>query len=219
MFTGLIEEVGRVRQLQKKGTLQRMEVSAGVILDDAEVGDSIDISGACHTVVELMGGQRFAVESVAETLQRTTMGQLGVGDPVNLERSLRTTDRLGGHLVLGHVDGVGTVRRFDETGEGNWVLEIAPPEDLLRYIAPKGSIAVDGISLTVVNATDTTFTVAIIPHTLSHTNLGQVAAGSRVNLEADVLARYVERLLSSTHSAAETPAGGLSLERMREMGY
>ena len=219
MFTGLIEEVGRVHQLQKKGTLQRMEVKAGVILDDAGVGDSIDINGACHTVVELIGQQRFAVESVAETLQRTTMGQLGVGDPVNLERSLRTTDRLGGHLVLGHVDGVGTVRRFDETGEGNRILEIAPPEDLLRYIAPKGSIAVDGISLTVVNVTDTTFTVAIIPHTLDHTNLGQVAAGAHVNLEADVLARYVERLLSRPHSAAETPAGGLSLERLREMGY
>ena len=162
-----MEEVGTVAALRapRGGQLQRMELKADLVLEDAAVGDSIDINGACHTVVELLAGEGFAVESVAETLARTTMGQLRAGDRVNLERSLRPTDRLGGHLVLGHVDGVGTVRRFEAVGEGR-VLEVAPPAELSRYIAFKGSIAVDGISLTVTSVLATTFTVAVIPYTL-----------------------------------------------------
>ena len=220
MFTGLIEEVGTVAALRapRGGQLQRMELKADLVLEDAAVGDSIDINGACHTVVELLASEGFAVESVAETLARTTMGQLCVGDRVNLERSLRPTDRLGGHLVLGHVDGVGTLRRFEAVGEGR-VLEVAPPAELSRYIAFKGSIAVDGISLTVADLLDESFTIAIIPHTLQHTNLSQVRPGSRVNLEVDVLARYVERLMTGGNSRHNPPAGGLSVESLRDLGY
>ena len=219
MFTGLIEEVGQVAGIRPQGgQLQRTELKAELVLEDAAVGDSIDINGACHTVVELVGRDLFAVESVPETLARTTMGQLRVGDPVNLEHSLRVTDRLGGHLVLGHVDGVGTVRRFEATGEGK-LLEIAPPVELSRYIATKGSIAVDGISLTVADLLNGSFTIAIIPHTLQHTNLSQIRAGSRVNLEVDVLARYVERLMSAENSGCGPPTSGLSLEGLRDLGY
>jgi riboflavin synthase len=218
MFTGLIEEVGRVRRVERvSDDLQRLEIEAAVVTEDLRLGDSINCNGACQTAIAA-GADHFAVESVAETLRRTTLGRLRPGDPVNLERSLRPADRMGGHIVLGHVDGVGTVRRLDRA-EGDTVLEIQPPEELGRYIAGKGSVTVDGISLTVATAADDgSFTIAIIPHTLTHTNLQQVRAGDPVNLEVDVVARYVERLLA----AGGSPSGGspgLSLDGLRDLGY
>ena len=214
MFTGLIEEIGRVHRVDRVGEgLQRMEIAASTVIEDLAIGDSININGACQTAVTATS-ETFVVESVAETLQLTTLGSLRTGDRVNLERSLRPTDRMGGHIVLGHVDDVGTVRRFDH-GAGDALLEVLPPEGLARYVAGKGSITVDGISLTVASvASDGAFTIAIIPHTLTHTNLQQVRAGDRVNLEVDVVARYVERLL-----AAGTPPTGLTLDGLRDMGY
>ena len=214
MFTGLIEEVGRVHRVERVGAdLQRMEITASTVIEDLALGDSVNINGACQTAVAAAAGS-FTVESVAETLRLTTLGRLKAGDPVNLERSLRPSDRMGGHIVLGHVDGVGTVRRLHRA-PGATVLGIAPPRSLVRYIAGKGSITVDGISLTVASvADDGAFTIAIIPHTLTHTNLQQVRAGDDVNLEVDVLARYVERLL-----AAGTPSAGLTLDGLRDMGY
>lgn len=217
MFTGLVEEVGRVRRLQRRGDLQRLEVAADVVLGDARIGDSINIDGACQTAVEI-SADSFCVESVEETLRRTTLGQLRAGDAVNLERSVQAQSRLGGHLVLGHVDGVGEVRRFENQG-GQWTLQIAPPADLLRYIAAKGSITIDGISLTVAAVAADSFTVSVIPHTLDSTNLAGCRAGGRVNLEVDVLARYLERLLEQRlgNGGDERPA--LTLERLRDMGY
>ena len=214
MFTGLIEEIGRVHRVDRVGEgLQRMEIAASTVIDDLAIGDSINIDGACQTAVTATS-ETFVVESVAETLRLTTLGSLRTGDRVNLERSLRPTDRMGGHIVLGHVDDVGTVRRFDH-GAGDALLEVLPPKGLARYVAGKGSITVDGISLTVASvASDGAFTIAIIPHTLTHTNLQQVRAGDRVNLEVDVVARYVERLL-----AAGTPPTGLTLDGLRDMGY
>lgn len=214
MFTGLIEEVGRVRQVQGGGDgVQRMEIEATTVTQDLTVGDSVNINGACQTATEA-GPSSFTVESVAETLRLTTLGRLTAGDPVNLERSLRPQDRMGGHIVLGHVDGVGTVQRFDDQG-GQWLLQVEPPETLGRYIAHKGSVTIDGISLTVASvAENSVFTIAIIPHTLVHTNLQQVRAGSLVNLEVDVVARYVERLLT-----AGTPPQGLTLDHLRDQGY
>lgn len=231
MFTGLIEEVGTVRRVERAGAdLQRLEIAASAVLADAEVGDSLNVNGACQTAVAV-GGDSFWVESVAETLRRTTLGRLRPGDGVNLERSLRPTDRLGGHLVLGHVDGVGSVRRL-ETRRGEVLLEVLPPPELARYVAAKGAIAVDGISLTVVAvAADGAFTIALIPHTLAHTNLRQVRPGDGVNLEVDVVARYVERLLggarllgapapnSGLEGSAGAPAAGLTLEGLRDLGY
>ena len=216
MFTGLIEEVGRVRRIVRVSTgLQRLEVEAEKVTDGLALGDSVNINGACQTAVQVAAG-RFAVESVAETLKRTTLGSLRVGDRVNLERALRASDRLGGHMVLGHVDGVGHVRRLEET-PGQWTLGVEPPADLQRYVATKGSIAIDGISLTVAQVlADEVFTVAIIPHTFKHTHLSTIAVGDPVNLEVDVVARYVERLLSRDPAAARK---GLDLDDMKRLGY
>ena len=204
MFTGLIEEVGTVRSLERRQDFQRLEVAAETVLADTAVGDSISVNGVCQTVTE-RGAESFWVESVAETLARTTLGDLREADAVNLERSLRAGDRIGGHMVLGHVDDVGEIRRFETpTGADNWVLEIDVPAGLRRFVATKGSIAVDGISLTVVDVLPESFTVAIIPHTFRHTNLSQRRAGAGVNLEIDVLARYVARLLETAGDAGSS---------------
>ena len=210
MFTGLIEEVGRVRQVRRQGDFQRLEIETG--LDGLHIGDSVNIEGACQTVVDLNAGF-FAVESVSETLSRTTLGDLRPGDGVNLERSLRLADRLDGHLVLGHIDGVARLVRLEENHR-SWHLEVEIPPGLERYIATKGSVAVSGISLTVAEAAAQTFTVSLIPHTFEHTTLAQQKSGGRVNLEVDVIARYVERLFSSGNSGS-----GLTVEKLRNMGY
>ena len=214
MFTGLIEEVGAVRRLQRQGAFQRLEVSARLVLEGTRLGDSININGACQTAVEV-GTDYFAVESVEETLRRTTLGSLRPGDPVNLERSIRLQDRLGGHLVLGHVDGVGRISRIEQR-QREWLVSVEPPPELLRYIAFKGSVAIDGISLTVAQVEGRAFTAAIIPHTFDHTTLGRRRRGDAVNLEVDVIARYVDRLLRAGDPASGT---GLTLEKMRDMGY
>lgn len=214
MFTGLIEEVGAVRRLQRQGAFQRLEVSARLVLEGSRLGDSINVNGVCQTAVEI-GTDYFAVESVEETLQRTTLGTLRPGEPVNLERSVRLQDRLGGHLVLGHVDGVGRISRLEER-QREWLLSVEPPAELLRYIAFKGSIAIDGISLTVAQVEGRAFTAAIIPHTFDHTTLGKRRRGDAVNLEVDLIARYVERLL---RAGGPDGATGLTLEKMRDMGY
>ena len=195
MFTGLIEEVGTVRSVERRTAFQRLEITSGLPLDGTAVGDSISINGACQTVVG-RADDSFRVESVEETLRRTNLGSLNPGDAVNLERSMRADGRLGGHVVLGHVDGVGSLRRFERDGE-NRILEIEMPVELRRLVAGKGSVAVDGISLTVVEVSETSFTAAIIPHTLRNTNLSRRRAGDAVNLEIDVLARYVARLLET----------------------
>jgi riboflavin synthase len=200
VFTGLIEEVGHVRAVEDGDNRRRLHIEANTVLEDARIGDSITVNGACQTVVEMEKSAAFVVESVAETLRRTTLGDLKPGDPVNLERSLRLQDRLGGHLVAGHVDGVGVVDCFEQR-QGDAILEVEAPTELQRYIASKGSIAIDGISLTVVDVTDTIFTVAIIPHTLQHTNLSTIEVRARVNLEVDLVARYVERLYSGRSEA------------------
>ena len=213
MFTGLIEEIGQVRQRRREGDFQRLTIGAQRVRTDLRLGDSVNIDGACQTVVEL-GMDSFAVESVAETLERTTLGQLQIGSAVNLERALCPQDRLGGHLVLGHVDGVGRISRLEQRHE-NWILAVEPPRALERYIASKGSIAMDGISLTVVEIGTGDFTMSVIPHTFESTTLARRRLGDRVNLEVDIIARYVERLLT----AGSSPEQGLSLEKLRTMGY
>jgi riboflavin synthase len=213
VFTGLIEEVGQVRRLSREGSFQRLIIGARRVLADLRLGDSVNIDGACQTVVDL-AADSFAVESVEETLERTTLGELQVGRPVNLERSLRPQDRLGGHLVLGHVDGVGRISRLEQRQQ-NWILAIEPPAVVEPYIASKGSIALDGISLTVVEVGTGDFTVSVIPHTFDFTTLARRRVGDRVNLEVDIIARYVERLLT----ADRAPDQGLTVEKLREMGY
>jgi riboflavin synthase len=200
MFSGIIAAVGRITELTPRndGTpTVRLTVDAGILpLDDVAQGDSIACNGVCLTVVD-KSDQRFYVDVSPETLS-CTVG-LAVPGPVNLEKALRLADRLGGHLVSGHVDGVGEVVRFDPVGD-NRLLEIRAPQELAKYIARKGSITVDGVSLTTNTVSAANFTINLIPHTLEATTLGMLKAGARVNLEIDLIARYVERMLSGEYS-------------------
>ena len=193
MFTGLIEEAGRVTEVRPADAGARLVVAAGAVAEGLRVGDSIAVNGACLTAVEVTAGG-FALDCVAETLRRTALGELAPGDRVNLERPMRLGDRLDGHLVQGHVDGVGTVRGARDEGEST-LLEVVPPAPLMRYVVEKGSIAVDGVSLTVAARLPDAFTVALIPHTMAVTTLGPQAVGRPVNLEVDVVAKYVESLV------------------------
>lgn len=196
MFTGLIQSIGRVAALQPRGGDLRIVIDAGSLdLSSTQAGDSIAVSGVCLTALEPHAGG-FAADVSNETLACTTLGRLRVGDPVNLERSLTLATPLGGHFVSGHVDGVGRVLSIADDGRSQrWVFEV--PEDLRRYIASKGSVAVNGVSLTVNELTPTGFGVNLIPHTLAHTSFGTMAVGDAINIEIDLLARYVERLMSA----------------------
>lgn len=192
MFTGIVTDVGKVRAISRNGDM-RLEITTHLAIDDVEIGASICCSGTCLTVVA-KGPDWFTVSVSGETQSRTTLGTWTVGTPINLERALKVGDELGGHLVSGHVDGVARV--VSVTPEGQSLrLAFAPPPDLTRYIAPKGSVAVDGVSLTVNEIDDTAFAVNIIPHTRAETTLGALKEGDAVNLEIDTVARYVARLL------------------------
>ena len=197
MFTGIIEELGRVRAIDRREGGARLEIAATTVVADARVGDSISVNGCCLTVVD-SGDGWWAGDVVIETLERTALGSLEPGEPVNLERPLRLSDQLGGHLVQGHVDAVGHVAAKSQLADGSTRFTFSAPPDVLRYIVRKGSVAIDGISLTVASLGDDTFDVAVIPHTLAVTTLGHKEQGAAVNLEADLIAKYVERLLVPT---------------------
>jgi len=197
MFTGLIEEVGEIAEVSR-GRALRLAVRARRVLGDVTVGDSIAVSGPCLTV-ERLASDRFYASLLPETAEATTLGEARVGRRVNLERPLRAGDRLGGHLVLGHVDGVGEVAAVRERGETRLV-EVVCPAGLERYLVDRGSVAVDGVSLTVRSPTGRRFGVALVGATLGATTLGELRAGDRVNIEVDVLAKHVARLLGSRES-------------------
>ena len=188
MFTGIVEELGEVRRAG-----ERMVVGCSAVVGDSDVGASVAVNGVCLTVVERRPDS-LAFDLSEETLRRTTLGDLRPGDCVNLERPVTLVTRLGGHLVQGHVDGVATISSFERDATGAAVT-IEPPSDLMRFIVDKGSVAVDGVSLTAASLTGTGFGVALIPHTLAVTTLGRATTGMRVNVEVDVMARYVESLL------------------------
>jgi riboflavin synthase len=184
------------------------------VVEGLREGDSVAVQGVCLTAVEI-GSSGFSADVSRETLERSTLGEARAGTPVNLERALAASGRLGGHIVQGHVDGTGVIRTLEERGGGDWWLEVEAPAELARYLVYKGSIAVDGISLTVARVDGPVFAVAVIPHTWANTTLRQARAGQRVNLETDVLAKYVERLLEQMELKREK----LTVERLREMGY
>ena len=195
MFTGIVEELGHVVRVDALGDSVRMTISGPLVVSDASIGDSIAVNGVCLTVTT-KNDTEFTADVMQESLNRTTLGHLDVDSPVNLERPVTLATRLGGHMVQGHVDGVGTVigRQLSD----NWeVVTIAPPVDLLKYIVEKGSITVDGTSLTVASVNDKEFTVSLIPETLAKTTLGIRQAGDEVNLEVDVMAKYVEKLMGA----------------------
>ncbi len=203
MFTGIVEEMGTLSAREQTTAAAggaRLVFNAAVVTGGTAVGDSISVNGCCLTVVD-QGPGWWAAEAVAETLSRTNLADIRVGDPVNLERALALGSRLGGHLVQGHVDGVGEVVRAAPD------LQVNAPEEVRRYLVEKGSVTVDGISLTVVAVTADGFTVAVIPHTMAVTTLGRRRPGDRVNLEVDVMAKYAERLLAA---GAASPYRGLA---------
>ncbi len=198
MFTGIVEELGRVRAVTPNDGGARIVIEATVVIADARIGDSIAVNGCCLTVVEL-DADHWAADAVTETLDRTSLGSFVAGDAVNLERPVRVEDRLGGHIVQGHVDGVGTLVARDALPDGSTRMRFTLPAALLRYVVEKGSITIDGISLTVAGLDDTDHSVeiAVIPHTLSVTTLGPKQPGDPINVEVDILAKHVERLLAT----------------------
>ncbi|HEY1739742.1 MAG TPA: riboflavin synthase [Acidimicrobiia bacterium] len=196
MFTGIVEELGTVRSITANEGGARIEIAARTVLDDAVLGASIAINGCCVTVVAFDADAGWwAADAVVETITRTNLGALVPGARVNLERPMRLGDRLGGHLVQGHVDGTGTISATRPLDDGSLSVSVATTPEVLRYVVYKGSITVDGVSLTVAEVTDTHFSIALIPHTQEVTTLGQAAPGTVVNLENDVVAKYVEQLL------------------------
>jgi len=218
MFTGIIQAVGSIASLEQRGGDLRLGINTGKLeLDDVALGDSIAVSGVCLTAV-VLSGSGFYADVSGETLRRTILGDLGVGAAVNLEKALTLSTRLGGHLVSGHVDGIGSVvaRRQDSRSVQ---FTIQAPDALARYIAVKGSICVDGVSLTVNAVSGANFDLNIVPHTLEETTLSGYRAGRRVNLEVDLIARYLERLLLGDAAAQPGAGGGISRELLESSGF
>jgi riboflavin synthase len=209
MFTGIIEEVGAVEALEP-----RLRIRCRMVLEDAKPGASIAVNGVCLTVAEFAAGW-FAADVAPETLERSNLGDLRPGAPVNLERALSPSGRLGGHIVQGHVDAAGELLALDALGDGNWWLTVQAPEDLDPYLVVKGSVALDGISLTIAALEETALSVAVIPHTFATTALRARRPGDRINIECDILAKYVAKLLG----AVKRPSSFPSVDDLREMGY
>ena len=217
MFTGIITAVGTIAALQPRSGDLRLRIATGKLdLSDVQLGDSIAVSGVCLTAVELPG-DGFWADASRETLECTILGEARPGMKVNLEKALTPTTRLGGHLVSGHVDGIGAVTVWQPDGR-SWRLRIQAPDPLARYIAAKGSICIDGVSLTVNRVDGATFELNIVPHTLAETTLADFKVGQRVNLEVDLIARYLERLLLGDR-AAQPGSGGLTEALLREHGF
>ncbi len=193
MFTGIVEETGRIKSIRGGGDSAILEVEGSVVLSDVKLGDSIAVNGVCLTVTSFTGSS-FTADVMHETLNRSSLGQLAVGGRVNLERAMPADGRFGGHIVSGHIDGTGTIVSIRDDANATWY-EIEAAPEILRYIVEKGSIAIDGISLTVAKVTDTTFSVSIIPHTSAQTTLSERRVGDIVNLENDIVGKYVEKLM------------------------
>lgn len=217
MFTGIIEELGHVRSIEKRGEGARIVVEARTITDGTVEGDSIAVNGVCLTAIDVRPDS-FSADGSSETLQRSTLGRLRAGSAVNLERAVTPSTRLGGHIVQGHVDARGRYLHAIEHG-GSWTVRIAYPPEMSRYLVFKGSVAVEGISLTVAELSDDYFEIAVIPKTWTATNLSHLRAGDEVNLEADIIAKYVERILTVSPGSKGANTSSLTIEKLAELGY
>lgn len=215
MFTGLVEEIGIVESITQGSTSARIMIRAKEMIQDTKLGDSISTNGVCLTVTDL-GKKSFCVDVMPETIRNTNLKNLTKGSPVNLERALRLGDRLGGHIVSGHIDGVGTIQDFRREENATWVT-IATSKELLKYIIPRGSIAIDGTSLTVAYVNDEIFKVSIIPHTKDATTLLSKKKGAQVNLECDVIGKYVEKLISTKEE--EKKKKRINIDFLKENGF
>lgn len=205
MFTGIVEALGSVKDIIKRGSSAELSIAMPDDFKDCVIGDSVAVNGACLTISR-KSGSIFFFDVSSETLDKTTLGSLRIGEKVNLERAIRADGRFGGHFVTGHVDCVGKIIGKLSMGQGAWSLEFEAPESIQRYLVEKGSIAVDGISLTIVKLKPFSFIVAVISHTIKNTNLSIKGAGSKVNLEADMLAKYAEKFISKTPTPKLTEA-------------
>ena len=212
MFTGLVEEIGIISAIEESGDGRKIRISCKKLLGDIKVKESISVGGVCLTVVEV-GSDYFEVDVVSETIMRSNIGQYAEGHKVNLEGSLMLSDRLGGHIVQGHVDGIATVRSH-ERGDTGSLLIIDIPEELRKYVVEKGSITLDGISLTIASVNGTELSVSLIPHTLEITTMGETEPGDSVNVEVDIIAKYVENMMKGF-----TDSGNLTLDKLHDMGY
>lgn len=228
MFTGIIEEVGSLLSVEKGGEAFQLNIKAEKVLRDVKLGDSISTNGVCLTVVDF-GRDRFRADVMPETLRRSNLGDLKVGDAVNLERAMAIGDRFGGHMVSGHIDGMGRVSKYRREKNATWI-RIDCDKSLLRYMIPKGSIAIDGTSLTVAAVDTKGFEVSIIPLTAEDTTLLKRPLGAKVNLECDMVGKYIEKFIStprenepgSAEKSVESPGAGeegLTIERLKQLGY
>lgn len=217
MFTGLVAELGSVEKLAQQGNSFHLTVAATKVMQNLKIGDSVAVNGVCLTVVHL-GEASFTADVMPETVRLTNIGLLHAGDRVNLERTLRLCDGLDGHIVSGHVEGLGTIASRRPDGIA-MVVTITTPPELLKYIIKKGSIAIDGISLTVTEVTETSFSVSLIPHTAKETTLGFKDVGDRVNLETDIIAKYVERMLGFKNKKEEQQTSLLDKSMLFENGF
>jgi riboflavin synthase len=215
MFTGIIEEIGAVASLERHAAGARLQIEAAIVMSGLQIGGSIAVNGVCLTATGI-AGKSFAADLSPETLAVTNLASLRAGDVVNLERPLLPSSRLSGHFVQGHVDGAGEFVSLYPVGDGNWWLRIRVPRELLRYFVYKGSVAIDGISLTLASVEDDVIGVAVIPHTYQATSLGRLKPGSQVNLECDVIAKHVERLLQAMQLE---PKSSLSIDDLKEQGF
>ncbi|MCK4601906.1 MAG: riboflavin synthase [Phycisphaerae bacterium] len=212
MFTGIVRHVGIVRDVRSAGDGKRLGIDLGPLAEGLSPGESVAVAGACLTAAEI-SASNVIFDVVGETLSRTTLGELRAGAKVNLERSLRLGEALDGHLVQGHVDGTARVARVNRTGQ--WIVEFDAPAELTDMMVPKGSVAIDGVSLTLVNVADGRFSVALIPTTLGRTTAGKLAVGERVNVETDIIGKCVRRYLQQRGNTA----GGVTMEKLREAGF
>lgn len=218
MFTGIVEEVGSIQAIKRGSVSSSLVIQGSLIFDDLKLGDSVAVNGVCLTVAAL-SNKTFDADVMHETLSRSGLGALTQGSPVNLERAMPLNGRFGGHIVSGHIDGTGTIVSIKNDENAVWY-EIAASAPIMRYVVEKGSIAIDGVSLTIAGVTAESFKVSIIPHTLSNTVMGGLRVGSTVNLENDVVGKYVEKLLGlSQHDSGHNEASGITAEFLAEYGF
>lgn len=217
MFTGIIEEIGTIKSINSNGISSQLCINANKILEDTKIGDSIAVNGVCLTVTSIKSNS-FKADVMAETLRRSNLGSLIPQSKVNLERAMPANGRFGGHIVSGHIDGTGTIVETKPEGNAVWI-KINCSSNLLKYIIHKGSITIDGISLTVAKVTDSDFSVSIIPHTASNTTLLQKKSGDVVNLENDVVGKYIEKLLSFQKIDEQKPQSKITEEFLRQNGF
>ena len=216
MFTGLVEEVGTIQNVRRGARSCVLTIGCKKVLEGSQVGDSIAVNGVCLTVTG-MGGSYYTADVMAETMNRSSLGQLSTGDGVNLERAMPANGRFGGHIVSGHIDGTGTITKYTKEENAIWVT-IKAPDEILDLIVEKGSICIDGISLTVATVSDQDFQVSIIPHTAKETTLIHKKVGSLVNLENDIVGKYIKKLMENNQEEQAKKASGLTMEMLEEYG-